>query len=892
MTVTDILYTLIIWPLRLIIEFIFVLFSRLFYDEGLAVVFLSLIINTLLLPIYSVADRWQREERLLQSKMKKKLAELRAVFKGDERQMIINTYYRQMGYSPLFALKSSVGLLLQIPFFIAAYQFLAHTPSFSGVSFWILPNLGAPDGLLHWGTTALNVMPVVMTAVNIVSSLLYTRDLGLREKAPLFGMALLFLVLLYNSPSGLVLYWTMNNLFSLGKNLAAAKLKNPGRALQWASSVFAVLFIIVVLSGIADADRYKYLFAGLGFCLLIGPFAWRGLLRLTDGLAMSAKDCTLLYVSSMILLCLLLGVLIPAQVISASVSDFDRPWLFIIRTFMQSIAFVIVIPLLIRAFANTRIRKILALGSGVCTVLALLCLFALSASYGVMTRSFKIEDTQLILRAFPLWVNPAALLAAVIIPGIFVFLKKQRILCSLFQAASAAVLILAIINMRTISTESRALRELAKQQGDTGREVGGDVFQFTTTGTNTFIMFLDRAIGIALYTALEQMPELSDKLDGFTWYPNTLSFGQCTITGLPPLLGGYDYTPLKINGRRDTLLKDKINESLTMLPKIFGEAGYRVSVTDPTMANMQLVPDISIYAGMKNVKAQNIDGRMDSRFREEFPQKEERTIDSFDFDILFRYGLFRIAPPAFRYGIHYKGLWWRDGASNAYGRGVIEYASLYYLPDICTVDAGAGTLNIFMNETTHEPGAYTADLLPVPGIIHYTQEEIDTFGSENNTSYMYTFMAAMKALERWLDSLKEMGVYDNTRIIVVSDHGSGFDNSVFEDPGMVVHNPLLLVKQPGLRGTLEISDEFMTNADVPALVTVDFDNPVNPYLGTPISGESKNEPLIVASEVSARPNRHGPYLLNLIGTRKLLGRDIFKNDSWDSWQEAESGLSF
>ncbi|MDR2102597.1 MAG: hypothetical protein LBP42_00680, partial [Treponema sp.] len=587
--------------------------------------------------------------------------------------------------------------------------------------------------------------------------------------------------------------------------------------------------------------------------------------------------------------CLVLGLLLPAQVISASVSDFERPWLFIIRTFIQSLSFVIIIPLIIRAFAGPRIRTILALGSGVGTVLALLCLFALSASYGVMTRSFKIEDTQLILRAFPLWVNPAALLTALIIPAFFVFLKKQRILCSLFQAAAAAVLVLAIINMGTIRTEARALGELAKQQGDTSREPGGDVFQFTSTGTNTFIMFLDRAIGIAMYSALEQMPELPEKLDGFTWYPNTLSFGQCTITGLPPMLGGYDYTPLKINGRKDTLLKDKINESLTMLPKIFGEAGYRVSVTDPTMANMQLVPDISIYEGMKNVQARNIDGRLNHRFMEEFPQEEEKAIDSFDFDILFRYGLFRIAPPALRYGIHYKGLWWRDGASNAYGRGLIEYASLYYLSDICTVDTGADTLNIFMNETTHEPGAYTAALLPVPGIIHYTQEEIDAFGSENNTSYMYTFMAAMKAVERWLDALKDMGVYDNTRIIIVSDHGSGFDNSLFEDPGMVAHNPLLLVKEPGLRGTLVISDQFMTNADVPVLVTADFDNPVNPYSGSPITGDSKNEPLIVASEVSARPNRHGPYLLNLIGTRKLRGRDIFKNDSWDSWQDVEGG---
>ncbi|WP_228378566.1 hypothetical protein [Treponema endosymbiont of Eucomonympha sp.] len=30
-------------------------------------------------------------------------------------------------------------------------------------------------------------------------------------------MALVFLVLLYNSPAGLVLYWTVNNVFSLAK---------------------------------------------------------------------------------------------------------------------------------------------------------------------------------------------------------------------------------------------------------------------------------------------------------------------------------------------------------------------------------------------------------------------------------------------------------------------------------------------------------------------------------------------------------------------------------------------------------------------------------------------------------------------------------------------------
>jgi membrane protein insertase Oxa1/YidC/SpoIIIJ len=80
--------------------------------------------------------------------MKRKLDDIQAVFKGDERQMIINTYYRQTRYSPLSDLRSSMGLLLQIPFFLAAYWFLSHTSSLAGKSFYFLWNLGEADHLL------------------------------------------------------------------------------------------------------------------------------------------------------------------------------------------------------------------------------------------------------------------------------------------------------------------------------------------------------------------------------------------------------------------------------------------------------------------------------------------------------------------------------------------------------------------------------------------------------------------------------------------------------------------------------------------------------------------------------------------------------------------------
>jgi hypothetical protein len=498
-----------------------------------------------------------------------------------------------------------------------------------------------------------------------------------------------------------------------------------------------------------------------------------------------------------------------------------------------------------------------------------------------MTNSFKIEDPQLLINAFPLWVNPLALAASLTAAAVFFILKKPRILSTVMQGLALALVLLGGINLFSLGREEKALAALGNQGDAKSAEA---VFNFTRTGRNNVIVFLDRAAGAALYKALEKMPGLDAALDGFVFYPNCVSFGQTTVVGLPAMMGGYDYTPLNINARTGESLKDKVNEALTLLPVIFGEQGFRVSISDPSMANLQLVPDLSVFKDLPNVRAQNVDGRMNQRFMEEFPAEGERFIDSFDFDVLWRYGLFRIALPALRYGIHYKGQWWRDGASNNYGHAVTEYASLYYLSDFCGIDEGGDTLNIFMNETTHEPGAYTAELLPKPGVIQFSGEEIADFGSEDSAAYTYTFMAAMKAVVRWLDFLKEAEVYDNTRIVIVSDHGSSsFVNALLAESGMTAYNPLLLVKEPQSRGGLVISGEFMTNADLPSLISAGLDGPRNPWLGTPLSTSAKEGVLTVGSEVSFQPRRHGPVAYNFKALRELRGKNIFDPASWGPW---------
>ena len=114
--------SLFIAPLKLLFE-LFYYYAYKFTDSaGLSIVVISLIVNFLVLPLYKRADEIQAEEREIQATMAPMIKHLKKTFKGDERFMMLQEYYRINNYKPIYALKSTVSLLLQIPFFIAAYD--------------------------------------------------------------------------------------------------------------------------------------------------------------------------------------------------------------------------------------------------------------------------------------------------------------------------------------------------------------------------------------------------------------------------------------------------------------------------------------------------------------------------------------------------------------------------------------------------------------------------------------------------------------------------------------------------------------------------------------------------------------------------------------------------
>jgi len=214
----EILYYIFIFPLESGMKFVLVQTYNIFNNYGISIVLMSLAVNIALLPLYYLAEHWQGKEREIRNKMQPELDKINNAFKGEKRYYYTKAVYKRFNYHPISSIRVSFGFLIQVPFFIAAYHFLSHYEGVAGIPFLFINDLSQPDKLLKFKNFAVNILPFVMTIINILSAYIYTKNLRKSDKIQLWLLALLFLLLLYNLSSALVLYWTFNNIFSLIKN--------------------------------------------------------------------------------------------------------------------------------------------------------------------------------------------------------------------------------------------------------------------------------------------------------------------------------------------------------------------------------------------------------------------------------------------------------------------------------------------------------------------------------------------------------------------------------------------------------------------------------------------------------------------------------------------------
>ena len=900
----DFLYSIIIYPLYLVIEFIYTFFYRLTDVEGFSVIGVSIGITLLCLPLYAVAEHWQQIERDIQKKMAPVLAHIKANFSGDERYMMTTAYYRENHYHPMMALRSSFGLLIQIPFFMAAYSFLSNLSTLQGTGFLFIKDMGRPDAFFSIGDFSVNVLPIAMTLINIVAGAVYTRGFAFKEKAQIYGMALVFLVILYNSPSGLVLYWTMNNVFSLVKNIFY-KLKRPLFTFWICICISVGLFLIAIDFFTETHLENKILLTILLSIVYFAPLLLRGMTFVLNTLCKTLMDdtklCAVLFVASSLVLAMLAGLYIPSTIIASSPKEFSgiganpNPMMFIWNTFFQAAGLFFFWPVCIYALFH-RYKTISGALSLVFSCLALSAMvntFIFSGNYGDLSLMITFDKSVRVQPAIPhALVNLLSLATIMVAFCLFVRFVKAKILPTVFLILALALFSSSVMHFRTIGKAFAEWKRLSSMEVSIS-----PVFHLSKTGKNVLVLMLDRELNWYIPTIFEESPELYDEYSGFVLYQNTASFGGHTITGAPPIYGGYEYTPLEMNRRKDEPLLDKHNEALSVLPRIFDEqAGYYVNTADLSWANYSdFPPDMSFFAKWPSINARMLYAKYtDIWYKENKNSSNLNTSDKSIHHNLLYFSFFKAMPLIFRDAVYDNGHWWlSDKADENITRWLGWYSVLDYLPRLTDFESPRENACLIMaNDTSHDAHPLQApDYVPVDKVTRQGTTKYSGYEDYDINA------AAIKRVGTYLKYLKENGVYDNTRVIIVSDHGGfraeteNYDTSDYEiDAVRGNFHPTLLVKDFNATGKLSMNRDFMTNADVP-LIALDgiVKKPVNPYSGKVLEPQ-KEHGIIITSSHAHMPKHNNKNTFAIHDNEWWFVKDnIFDSKNWKHLNVNELG---
>lgn len=877
MSFSHVMFQLFIEPLQLIYEFIYyyaLMFSK---STGVAIIALSLVVNFMLLPLYCQADAVQNKEREQQKRMEHWVKHIKKTFSGNERFMMTQTYYRQNNYKQFYSLRGMLPLVLEVPFFIAAYHFLSGI-SYPDNSFGPVSDLGAPDGLLKIGGISINILPIIMTLINFISSAIYTKGLPAKDKVQLYGMAVLFLVLLYTSPSALVIYWTMNNIFSLVKNIIM-RLKKPRLAALLTVSVIGAAAIVwsmtMNINRAVRVDNIPMLIIGL--CLQLPLIAWLVIRKLPK----SNKPPKIrvpsfrLYFCGCLFLTLLTGVLIPSAIIVSSPvefvdwTDFHLPATNIWNSFLIAAGMFLIWFSLLYYLSSQKARWVLGIIVWVFSGCAIVNYMVFNDYQGTISNNLEFTRLQ-DFEAGAIILNLTVLLVLTVVMCFF-FAKFKKAVQTVYIAFLVAVIGMSGMNIIKIKEDDGKILDYYNENAESFKidSVNNDLSKvhLSKNGKNVIVLMMDRAVSKFIPYIFAEKPEVAKQFEGFTYYPNTISYGMYTNFGVPAVYGGYEYTPSEMNARSDILLSEKHNEALKVMPDNFYNNGYAVTVFEPTYANYDWIPNLHIYDEYNYNKTPDF-----RAYNIEQNQKEAASSLSTIWERnFFCHSLMQISPTMTRELIYHHGNYYLGSYSDIFlnANFVRAYNVLDKLPEttICE-DNDKNTFLMMSNNTTHEHTLLQEpDYVPALNIdneeydkTHKDRFTVDgeTINVDDETSMMHYHvnMAAMIKLGEWFDYMRKNGVWDNTRIIIASDHGAydlcvseaqKIDADGFND--VLNYNALLMVKDFG-SSEFTTDNSFMTNADVPTLAFKDvISDPVNRFTGKKITNDAKQgEQYVIVSD--------------------------------------------
>jgi len=186
--------------------------NKVTHSFAAAIIILTILIKSALWPLQNKATSSMKRMQLLSPKM----TELREKYKDDPTKMNeeLMKLYKQYGVNPF---GGCLPMLVQIPIFFGFYSMLGSAIELRNSHFLWIHDLSQPDTLTHVMGFPINLLPIIMAGTMVWQMAISPKSGDPSQQRIMYFMPIIFLTFCYNYASGLALYWTTQNIFSIAQ---------------------------------------------------------------------------------------------------------------------------------------------------------------------------------------------------------------------------------------------------------------------------------------------------------------------------------------------------------------------------------------------------------------------------------------------------------------------------------------------------------------------------------------------------------------------------------------------------------------------------------------------------------------------------------------------------
>ena len=197
------------------------------HNYGVAIIILTILVKILFWPLTHKSYKSMKEMQKIQPLMTK----IRDKYKNDKQMM----NKEMMGLYKTYKVNPMGGclpMIVQIPVFIALFRILGDSIELRHAPFMLwIKDLSAPDRLLHFpfqipfmtSPCGIPVLTILMGASMLIQQKMSPPPGDPAQAKVMMLMPIIFTVIFINFPSGLVLYWLVSNIISIGQQYRIKK---------------------------------------------------------------------------------------------------------------------------------------------------------------------------------------------------------------------------------------------------------------------------------------------------------------------------------------------------------------------------------------------------------------------------------------------------------------------------------------------------------------------------------------------------------------------------------------------------------------------------------------------------------------------------------------------